>query len=246
MMAPMIAVQDGVRENVATATAPAAAPDAASDATLELLSTIAHEIRSPLSALSASAEMLQSAGADEQARFAEIIRRQAMRLDAIVDGLLETYRAGNGGLRKIRDIVDMRELLEEMCADQHLLYPHHEFAVVAAPGRVAVQRKALSMILSNLLTNSAKYSPPGSTVRIEFARDGFGSFVRVTDEGPGVPEALRKSMFAAGNRAGRTKDDGFGLGLFIARRLCDAIGATIDIEETGSGPGASFVVRLPA
>src|SRR5882724_67376 len=69
--------------------------------TLEVLSSIAHELRTPLSALTASAEMLEVADHADAQRFAAIIQRQANRLNAIVDGLLEAYRASNGELRKV-------------------------------------------------------------------------------------------------------------------------------------------------
>lgn len=225
--------------------APYAPPRRRPDATLELLSSIAHELRTPLSALTASAEMLQVADdGDSQRRFAAIIQRQTSRLTSIVEGLLESYRAGDGELADTGAGVDIEDLLFELCGEHELMFPRHRWVLDVKPGaNGACDRRALGMVLSNLMTNAAKYSPVDSTVRIVCEQREGTIAIRVSDEGPGVPEFLRRRIFSAGDRGTRNDRDGCGLGLFIARRLCDAIGAELEVESR-DGEGACFTVRL--
>lgn len=215
------------------------------DMSLELLSSIAHELRAPLSSLMASAEMLQTAEPDDQERFGAIIQRQAQRLANIVEGLLEAYRAPRAGRSRVREIIDVEDLLTEVCGEQEVLFPRHRFTVDAPSGRrVSADRKALTMVLGNLVSNAAKYSPAETTVRITCDRSNARTTFRVYDEGPGVPAALRRRIFRPGDRGMLGGDAGCGLGLFIAQHLCEAIGADIAIEETPTGRGSCFAVTL--
>jgi two-component system sensor histidine kinase KdpD len=217
----------------------------ASGTTLELLSSIAHEFRAPLSALTASAEMLQCADPDDQDRFAAIIQRQASRLNAIVEGLLEVYRAPKGALHRITEPIDAADLIDEVRVDHELLFPRHIFvAEVPEAARVFANRRILSMILSNVVANAAKYSPAGSTVRISLEYKGSDTVLRVRDQGPGIPEFMRRKIFRAGERGAFGGESGCGLGLFIAQQLCAAIGARIEVEDRDDGRGACFAVTV--
>ncbi len=211
-----------------------------------LLSSIAHELRTPLSALSASAEMLEtSSDVGEQKHFAAIIQRQAQRLNGIVEGLLEAHRASRGELRKVRSIIDMDVFLAELCEDQQRVFPHHRFeSTVEHARQLSSDPRLLGIILTNLLSNAAKYSPAGSTVRLECRREGASTSIRVQDEGQGVPEFMRRRIFEAGERGLAEQQPGFGLGLFVAQWLCDVIGAEISVEDSCNGRGSCFVVTL--
>jgi signal transduction histidine kinase len=237
-----------MRSNAAELDARSARPARARtpDITLELLSSIAHELRTPLSTLSASAEMLQAADVDTQQRFAAIIQRQAQRLNYIVEGLLESYRASQGHLRLRREIVEVEDLLVELCAEQEAMFPRHRWIMeVEAGHRVNADRRALAMALTNLMSNAAKYSPAGSTVRVATSIGNGVSEIRVEDQGPGVPEFLRLRIFRAGERGLIDGAAGCGLGLFIAQQLCTSLGAELDITDTRDGGGSCFVISLP-
>ena len=229
-----------------TMPAPRQAP-IAPESTLQLLSSIAHEIRTPLAALTASSEMLRDAEGDDQARFTAIIQRQAQRLNVIVEGLLAAYGASRGTFRHVRDIIDMTALISELRDEQAMLFPQHRFVIDVEPGRrVSGDRRLLGMVLVNLLSNACKYSPPASTVSIECQTERGAMRISVGDEGPGIPEHLRKRIFMAGERGAMTDASGCGLGLFIAQSLCDAIGAELTLDDSGEAPGACFVVMAPA
>lgn len=212
---------------------------------LHLLSSFAHELRTPLSALAASAEMIETAHdpADRQ-RFAAVIQRQTRRLSGIVDALLAAYSASRGGLAPEPARFDATELLDELCEEQRLLAPGHLFRVGGErPVLLRSDRRVLGIVLGNLLSNAARYSPRGSTVHVSVARTGAAAVFQVSDEGPGVAEEMRARIFRPGE--GAPGGEGFGLGLFIARRLCDAIGAEISVSDTAGG-GACFIVTLGA
>lgn len=218
-----------------------------SDVTLALMSSIAHELRTPLAALSASAEMLEATDdADDHRRFTAIIRRQALRLNDIIEGMLEAYGATAAGPRAAIDVCGLAQRLEVTCAEQRVVYPYHVFATEIEPGGTAeVDQRMLAIVVTNLLSNAAKYSPPGSTVRLICRREGGDIRIRVEDQGSGVPGYMRRDIFRAGDRGGQCGEPGFGLGLFVAHRLCQALGASIEVEDSSRGEGACFVVTLP-
>jgi len=214
--------------------------------TLQLLSSIAHELRTPLAALSASSEMLCDAHGDDQVRFTAIIQRQTRRLNMIVEGLLAAYSASQGTFQRVFDVIDMAALVRELSDEQSALFPQHRLVVSAEPGgRVWADRRLLQMVLVNLISNACKYSPPASTVSIACTSERDAMRISVRDEGPGIPAHLRKRIFNAGERGAMTDESGCGLGLYIAQSLCDAIGAELTLDDSDDAPGACFVVRVP-
>jgi signal transduction histidine kinase len=212
---------------------------------IELLSSIAHEMRAPLSSLSAAAEMISEGDAEEQKRFACIIRRQAHRLSGIVDGLLAAYGATGHVCHGDGDVIALPELLEELCEEQRLQYPRHRFHLeTEQDDRIYADRRMLAIVVSNLLSNAAKYSPAGSTVRVSTHHYENAVRIEVEDEGDGVAASDRARIFDAGFR-GNTRAEGIGLGLYVARMLCDAMHARLIVNSSEDTGGACFVVEVP-
>jgi two-component system sensor histidine kinase KdpD len=188
--------------------------------------------------------MMQDADGDSRQRFAAIIERQAERLNTIVDGVIDAYRARDGELTVECEWVDVAELLDELASDYATLYPRHRFVVnVEGSPQIETDRRLLGMVISNLLSNAAKYAPPGTTVEVTSRRTSAAIHLRVDDEGPGVPEHVRGRMFEAGERGRGHAAPGCGLGLFIADILCRALGGTLAYEQRPGG-GASFALSL--
>jgi signal transduction histidine kinase len=100
-------------------------------------------------------------------------------------------------------------------------------------------------ILLNLVGNAISYSPDGSTVRVEVAREAGRARAIVSDEGPGIPTEKLESVFDKFERLGRGGDGGSGLGLYISRRLARAMGGDLTASST-LGEGARFTLELPA
>jgi signal transduction histidine kinase len=121
--------------------------------------------------------------------------------------------------------------------------------ILNVPGRLYAHADAHAFghLVENLLTNAAKFGPPGSPIVIDASLDGDEIVVRVTDDGPGIPESEQEAIFERFYRSPshRNASRGTGLGLTIARRAADALGGRLWVESE-PGSGASFVFTLPA
>jgi CheY-like chemotaxis protein/anti-sigma regulatory factor (Ser/Thr protein kinase) len=109
-------------------------------------------------------------------------------------------------------------------------------------------RVRLAQILSNLLNNAAKYTPPGGRIEVSARRDGGEALVSVRDTGQGIPAASLSrifEMFSRGTGPGELEQGGLGIGLALSRRLAEMHGGTIEAHSEGEGRGSEFVVRLP-
>ena len=212
----------------------------------ELLPSMAHELRAPLASLAAAAELMQDSDPLEQRRLAEIIHRQAYRMSGIVDAVLQMYATSSAPRELAHAPVDLARFLSDLCADQAASFRQHTFTVHATTGHtVAGDRRMLGMVIANLLSNAAKYSPAGSTVSVSAGLAGDDVVIEVEDEGPGVPLEFRKRIFEPGYRNDAARADSFGLGLFVAERLCAQMSSSLSVEPATHGCGARFIVRLP-
>jgi signal transduction histidine kinase len=104
-------------------------------------------------------------------------------------------------------------------------------------------RRVLQILL-NLLGNAIRYTPEGSEVRLRVEQDGARARVIVADQGEGLDEAQQERVFRKFERLGRSGDGGSGLGLYISRRLAEAMGGTLTVESA-RGQGARFILELP-
>jgi signal transduction histidine kinase len=217
----------------------------------ELLDVISHDLRGPLGALVAQAELVRRrspADAFASAR-AEAILRCASRMNAMIEDLLDSARKDSQQLQPSVETLHagayLRELLER-CAP---VLEVQRISLVAEDGARLLARAdpaRLERIVLNLLANALKYSPPGSPVELGVA-DGAGSVVfRVADRGPGIPAADLPHVFERFYRGkGTAARGGLGLGLYSVRLLAEALGGTVR-AEVGPAGGTTFLVALPA
>jgi two-component system CheB/CheR fusion protein len=218
----------------------------------EFLAMVSHELRNPLAAImSASAVLDEVAGRDPaSAKACGTIRRQTEQLARIVDDLLDVSRLAAGKLtletaaHDLAAVVDrcVQDLVSRGRLDQH----RRELRLLATP--VVGDGPRLVQIVSNLLTNAIKYTPPGGLVAVEVRPDGGDAVLRVKDSGVGIaPELLPRifDLFVQAERGMDRHDGGLGLGLSIVRRLVEAHGGRVEAHSPGPGRGAEFVVRLP-
>ncbi len=223
-------------------------------ATNKLLANVSHEFRTPLSALAASVELLRSKDPPlapaEQERLLLSLQRGTLRLQSMVDNLLDSMSIQAGRFRVVpeplalppivRDAVDfMMPLFRQKKQPVHLKLPP-DLSLVQGDAR------RLAQVLHNLLSNASKYGPPGQPVSVQAeARPGM-VWVGVTDNGPGIALALQKSLF---RRFGRLddrseNDSGIGLGLAIVKEIIQRHGGEVGVESR-PGAGTTFWFTLP-
>lgn len=221
-----------------------------------LLSSLSHDLRTPIATIVASASSLSEYGAnfDRKARDELIaaILGQGERLNRYVSNLLEMTRLESGALRIRRVLVDPAEPASS--ALEHMRRRLQERRIVRAFDTrgvaISVDPVLLEQALINLLENALSYSPKGSTIKVETWLDNAAVCLAVSDEGPGVPDDELPYIFdkffrGGGDRDGR--DGGVGLGLSVARGVVEAFDGQIFAEKPQAGAaGVRFVIRLPA
>ena len=213
-----------------------------------MLSSVGHDLRTPLAALRAALEALVDGVAPDPPRYLRSMQHDVEALTALVDDLFLLARIEAGRLELVRSPVDLTELADEAL---EALAPVAERAGVAvelvATGSVRVlgNSVAIGRVLRNLVDNAVRHAPAGSTVRVAVTADGRPT-VRVVDEGPGFPPSFASQAFDRFTRAdaSRTRSTGgAGLGLAIARGLVEALDGHIWIEAP---PGGHVAFALPS
>jgi two-component system, OmpR family, sensor histidine kinase KdpD len=214
-----------------------------------LLATVSHDLRTPLTSIKGLAsEMIETGAVDDRAL---IIAEEADRLNRMVGNLLDVARLNAGELKLDVQVNALDDLVG--AAVQQFSGRHDRNRIVASldhadevlAGRFDFVQSL--RIVTNLIENALKYSPPDTTVRIRGGVTDSMLMIRVSDEGPGIPAEAREKIFDAFARIGDPRPDAgsAGLGLSIGRQLADIQGGRLILEEP-AGPGSAFVLFLPA
>jgi two-component system sensor histidine kinase KdpD len=219
-----------------------------------LLSSVSHDLRSPLASIIGAAGSLESYGeamSDEDRRsLLETIRLEGERLDRHIQNLLDMTRLGQGGLTLHRDWIGADELIGSAVARlQH--YQQNANIQVAIGDEVEpiwVHPTLIEQALFNVIENAVKFSPLGEAVVIDARDDEDGQLrLEVRDQGAGIPEDERHrifEMFYSAERGDRGRN-GTGLGLAISRGMVDAHGGSVDAFAGNEGRGTTIRITLP-
>jgi PAS domain S-box-containing protein len=218
------------------------------------LATLAHELRNPLAPIRTAAQILGSPRlALQQLQWTQnVIQRQVGHMSLLLDDLLDIARVTQGKLElkkarvRLTDVVDSaveeaRPLLDSKNHQLTVTLPPEELTLVADPLR-------LSQILSNLLTNAAKYTDPAGHIELIGGVQNGMLCLSVKDDGIGIaPEALPRifEMFSQIDGASARSEGGLGIGLALVKGLLDLHGGAIHAKSAGRGRGSEFTVRLP-
>jgi two-component system sensor histidine kinase PilS (NtrC family) len=209
-----------------------------------LTANIAHEIRNPLSAINHAAELLLEEPnlTETQNRLLTIVHDNTQRLDRMVQDVLKLNRRD----RAHRETFQLADFLRTFVAQFSQIEKVPDEVIrldIARDGSVTFDRSHLNQVMWNLCRNALRYCQrkPGSIrLHLHPGMLGNGLELSVSDDGPGVPEAIRPHLFEP---FFTTAASGTGLGLYIAREICDANNATLDYLEQAGG-GAHFVVAM--
>jgi PAS domain S-box-containing protein len=220
----------------------------------EFLAMLAHELRNPLAPIRNALHVLRLKypGPPEVERLRSVVDRQVTHLVRLVDDLLDVSRITRGKLELRRERVELSAAVARSVEGARLLIEergHHlEIAVPAGTLTLLADPARLEQVLGNLLTNAARYTPPGGHIRLTAEREGAEAVVRVRDDGIGIrPEMLARlfEMFQQADRVPGRVSEGLGLGLALVRTLVEMHGGSVTASSEGSGRGSEFVVRLP-
>lgn len=229
-------------------------PEPDPEAPDEVLALLAHELRAPLSAILGALDVIRAGEAGELpprlAPLIDMIRRNGARMQALVDDLLDAERVSAGRLVVDLAPVDLaavaRAAIEEARALVAPMQMAVELSVEGRPVMVTADPRRLGQALGNLLSNAARFAPPGDRVEVTVAAARGRARVTVADRGPGIPAELQPHIFErfwtrdAGD--GRNRH-GLGLGLGIARALVAAQDGRLGFA---SRPGDTrFWIDLP-
>ncbi|HEX6962518.1 MAG TPA: PAS domain-containing sensor histidine kinase [Lacipirellula sp.] len=217
------------------------------------ISTLAHELRNPLSSLTNAAELLKAELRDTQdAAFAmAIILRQMDAMRRLVDDLLDITRISTGKVKlELRDMAledvlkaaveTCRPLIDDRTHELHLILGKEPVIVRADPAR-------LQQVFVNLIQNAAKYTEYGGIIWVKLLVEGREAVVKIEDTGIGIsPELLPRifDMFTQAEFAER-ESGGLGIGLSVVRDITRLHGGAVTVRSDGIGKGSEFTVRLP-
>jgi signal transduction histidine kinase len=216
----------------------------------EQLAVLAHELRSPLSALASAAELLARRAHDPSiARISEIVSRQTATMRALVDQFLEASRIDTGRLTLRTCELDLREVARNAVDDHrdrfHRAGLNCELRVGSQPLVVSGDAVKLGQVLGNLLSNAIKFTPSPGTVQTVVEQNGDHARLHVRDTGVGFSQELLPEIFDRYRQAEKGSFGGLGLGLPIAKGLVELHGGNISAFSAGPGKGCTITVRLP-
>jgi signal transduction histidine kinase len=219
----------------------------------EFLATLAHELRTPLSALRTASEALRLKAPDnaDLVTLQGVFQRQVQQLTRLTNDLLDVSRITRDKLTLQRrpvalaEIVDsavetVRPLAEKQNQTVNVVAPSEPVHVDGDPAR-------LCQVLANLLDNAARYSPQGSRIDLTAELSGPHVLIKVADKGAGIERDFMPRIFELFVQGQKSVPDegGLGIGLPLARRLTEMHGGTLTAYSAGTGRGSEFVMQLP-
>jgi PAS domain S-box-containing protein len=220
----------------------------------EFLGMLAHELRNPLAAIMTAGEVLhrQVEQTDAQ-KLTAVIRRQTKALARMVDDLLDVSRVTLGKIELTKEPLLLNELIARVCDANRETIANAKLTlhvrVDSAPVWLDGDVTRLEQVLTNLLSNSIKFTPPGGTITLSAAREGEHVLIRVRDTGAGIAPSLLPrvfELFVQGDTSLARAKSGLGIGLALVRKLVRLHGGDVTASSAGVGMGAEFVITLPA
>ena len=218
-----------------------------------LLTSISHDLKTPLAAVLGSAgtlrDLAEKLSAGEKAELLGTIIDESERLNRFIANLLDMTKLESGAIAPNVALHDLGEIVGSALRRASRILARHEVELDLAPDLPMLELDAVlfEQVLFNILDNAAKYAPAKTTIRIQAWRDGGTVSLRVIDEGSGIPPADIEHIFDKFYRAQKTDQvrAGTGLGLAISRGFVEAMHGTIVAANRSDRSGAMFTINLP-
>jgi signal transduction histidine kinase/ActR/RegA family two-component response regulator len=220
----------------------------------QFLAIVSHELRTPLNSILGWSEMLSKGTLDGALRDRAVrgIGQGARRQARLIEDLLDVARIASGKMRLERVMVDLRDVIRDVLLVSQPSAQQKGIRVAfdadGAIGKVHGDPTRLQQVVSNLISNALKFTPPNGAVHIRLRRSGQDAELIVTDTGQGISPEFLPSVFEVFRQAdGSTTrmHSGLGLGLSIVKSLVEAHNGTVTVHSAGHDRGATFIVRLP-
>ncbi len=217
---------------------------------LKFISSVAHDLRNPLSAIQMSVQLLLEqkhlSRADQE--IIEIISRQVSHLDRMVGDFLDAGRIESGRLEFKKSNEDLRVIVEQSVRLHQSVSDKHEIHFEAPNFPVVCECDSLRIgqVLNNLISNAIKYSPNGGRIAVKVSAEPRFCRLTVEDQGIGINEKDLDKIFEPFSRSGLGDSDipGLGLGLSVTKKIIEAHHGQIDVKSR-PGEGSEFIVKLP-
>jgi signal transduction histidine kinase len=218
----------------------------------EFLAMLGHELRNPLSAISSAASIIAFEGVKPEtaSRAKVIIQRQSQHLSRIVDDLLDLGRVMSGKILLNKQPLELARLVSTCVDTLKATGRTSEYALTvrADAAWIDADPTRVEQIVTNLLDNAVKYTPPGGTIDIEVRPDADQAILELRDSGVGISSDLLPhifDVFVQGERSLDRAQGGLGVGLALVRQIVALHGGTVSAHSAGVGQGSTFVIRLP-
>lgn len=226
----------------------------------EFLAMLSHELRNPLGAINSALAVLTQSEPDEQAgelaaaaqAAQSIMDRQLRQMQRLVDDLLDVSRITRGKIELRKEVIDLRSVVSQsvMTVDPFIRERQHELRLELPSAAVLVHADSarLEQVVTNLLSNAAKYTEPGGKIRLRLLIEDDQAVLSVRDTGLGIPgDMLPKvfDLFVQGDRSLDRSQGGLGIGLTLVKSLVAMHRGTIAAFSGGANEGSEFVLHLP-
>ncbi len=220
----------------------------------EFLAVLAHELRNPLAPLRNGVHLARMVGTEDSGlkSLLAMMERQIGVLTRLVDDLLDISRIGSGKLQLLWAPISLRTVLHDSCEllEERLASTAHRLVLEMCeePCTIRGDGGRLEQVFVNLVSNAAKYSDPGTDIRVTLSCEPDRALVTVADEGVGMrPEELADifNMYSQVRLHKARAQGGLGIGLALVRRLVELHGGTVEASSDGPGRGSRFSVILP-
>jgi CheY-like chemotaxis protein/two-component sensor histidine kinase len=189
---------------------------------------------------------------EEAQKIREVMERQVAHMVRLIDDLLDVSRITRGKVKLKRERVDLRNVIAEALeVSSPIIEGNRHELKVSMPSEAILldaDRTRLAQIISNLLNNAAKYTPPGGCISLTTTREGTEAIVSVKDNGIGIEGEMLSRIFEMFTQVGQSVDraqGGLGIGLALVSSLVEMHGGTVSADSQGLGLGSTFTVRLP-
>ncbi|ACL65079.1 histidine kinase [Anaeromyxobacter dehalogenans 2CP-1] len=220
----------------------------------EFLGMLSHELRNPLAPIRSALHLLSHPAASpaQGRRALQVIARQVDHLTRIVDDLLDVTRIARGKIELRRERIDLSEVIARTAEDYRDLLDDRRIALEvelsAGPLWADADPTRVAQVVGNLLSNAAKFTPPGGRVTVRAAAREGRAVIRVIDTGVGMPPELLGRIFEPFVQADRSlarSAGGLGLGLSLVKGIVELHGGAVEARSAGPGTGSELVIELP-